>query len=143
MGTDTVEKTLGDIQGRAERIKNGEKQRFPDAASAGDSFRQGDLYITLLEKLPDGCKPETARAQLAEGETQGSRHCLDSLEGVRQFALANPTDLEGPILVIDAPERTITHPEHGHVVLPGEGRVYGVTYQRDLDEQERARRVAD
>lgn len=143
MQTASVDKTIGDIQKTAERIKNDDPQRFPEAASPGDSFRQGDLYITLLERVPDNCKPMgKSRAQLAEGETQGSRHCLDSLEGVRMYERIGD-QLLGPVFCIEAPERTVTHPEHGNVTLPGNGRVYGVSYQRDLDEMERERRVAD
>lgn len=137
----TAEKTMQAIQARAEEIKRGNPQRFPEAASVGDTFRQGDVYFTLLAKRPNGCTlVANPSLQLAPGTTQGSRHCLDSIDGVKVYALSSPEMLDGPILVLKK-ERTVTHPEHGHAILPA--GCYRVTYQRDLDEEERIRRVQD
>jgi hypothetical protein len=139
--TMTAEKALSKIQDQAERIKSDETQRFPDAASVGDSHRQGDVYITLLNAVPENAvrekKPST---QLAPGTTQGSRHYLDSLAGVTMYRIPNPGMLDGPIIECET-ERTITHPEHGDVVLPA--GIYGISYQRNLDAEERERRVQD
>lgn len=132
------------VRDDAERIKSDATQRFPEAASPGDFHRQGDIYITLLQGVPAGAtRVEKPALQLAPGTTQGSRHCLDTLDGVEVHRLAKPGEFDGPVLQISGKEATITHPEHGDVVLPGEGRCYGITYQRDLDAEERERRVLD
>ena len=121
-------KALKAIQESAEKIKSDAPQRFPEAASVGDVFRQGDVYIELLASIPSAAKLDPKPdAQLAPGTTQGSRHVLDALDGVTMYRLKSPTVLDGPILDV-ACERTITHPEHGDLTLPP--GVYGVTYQR-------------
>lgn len=129
-----------------ETIDNGEKidaaqpQRFPEAASAGEYFRQGDVYIVKLDAIPTGAKAVKAEAQLAPGESQGARHVLDSLEGVRMFRRDDPSGLIGPVLLVEE-VRTVTHPEHGHVVLPP--GCYEVRFQRELDAELREQRVQD
>ena len=86
----------------------------------------------------DAIKIDHPSAQLADGETQGSRHCLDDVRSVTQYRLVNPTVLEGN--VIDAPAgMLITHPEHGDMAFaPG---VYQIGYQRQYAEE--LRRVLD
>lgn len=143
MATATATKTIEEMQAQAEKIRSDRPQKFPEAASPGDRFRQGDLYITLLGDIPADATPMKEPAlQLVPGSTQGSRHCLDSGAGVQMFTLAKPGTLDGPVFRL-ADERTVTHPEHGHVILPGGGRCYGVHYQRDLDQEEQERRVLD
>lgn len=139
MATLTAEKAIRKIQS-GETIDTTKPQRFPEAAAPGNYFRQGDLYITLLDGVPQGSVQIPFRAQLAEGNTQGSRHCLDSQDGVTMYRLENPSMTDGPILLLTT-ERTVTHPEHGWVTLPA--GCYGVTYQRDLDAEDRERRVLD
>jgi len=137
----TAEHEIQRIQTIAETIRNDRPQRFSEGASPGDCWRQGDVYIELLPSVPNGAKPaKNAVSQLVPGSTRGSRHCLDSLDGVTIYILANPTNLDGPVLECRT-ERTIRHPEHGNVILPP--GVYGITYQRDLDAEERERRVVD
>lgn len=136
----TATEAIQHVQTQAERIKNDAPQRFPDAASPGETWRQGDVYITLLEAVPAGAVESEASAQVAIGDTTGSRHCLDSLECVRMFRPPNAGQLDGPIIQIDR-ERTITHPEHGDVILPA--GIYRIHYQRDLDAEEREQRVMD
>jgi hypothetical protein len=136
-----VATVLQQVQDRAEKIKNDETQQFPEAANAGDCWVQGDVYITLLEALPaDVVKITKPEKQLAPGTTQGSRHCLDALAGVTVYRLPNPGMLDGPVIRC-LKERTITHPEHGDVVLPP--GIYQISYQRDLDAENRERRVQD
>lgn len=113
---------------------------FSNGASPGDAWRQGDVYVTLLDAVPAGTVQIKAIKQLAPGNTPGSRHCLDAMLGVRAYRLAAPGPLDGPVLLLTK-ERTVTHPEHGHVVLPP--GVYAVTYQRNLDVLEREQRVLD
>lgn len=131
--------TLKEIQESVEAIKSDAPQRFPEAASDGDYFRQGDVNIIYRDRVPSGAVTmKKIDLQLAPGTTKGSRHCLDSAEGVQLFEVPNATALQGPIIKNDA-ERTVTHPEHGDVVLPP--GVYSVRYQRAYAEE--LRRVAD
>jgi hypothetical protein len=76
--------------------------------------------------------------QLAPGTSRGSRHCLESLDGITFYRLERATPLDGPVL--DAPRGLrVNHPEHGDVTLrPG---VYAVVYQRAFAEE--IRRVED
>lgn len=138
----TATKTIESLRTTAQRVKTNAPQRFGEAASVGDDYRQGDVYITYLgETAPGGLKKsKSVRAQLAPGTTQGSRHVLDSVEGVTEFSVPNATEFDGPVLLLEV-ERTVTHPEHGHVTLaPG---CYGVTYQRTEDAERRRARVQD
>lgn len=152
METMTAERVLSDLQQHAESIKSGVPQEI-GTASLGDVVRQGDLYLTVIGKLPKSTKTMTGK-QLAPGTTQGSRHCVsvqmykvDKAEVTKAILKANPKatpDVErfvGPVIVFDQ-SSPVTHPEHGWVTMPA-GSVCAVTYQRDLDEEERERRVQD
>lgn len=121
------------------RVANRKTQRFLEAANIGDAARQGDVFIALIDKVPTKAKKIPVPTQLAPG-TQGSRHTLDSIEGVTAYQLAEPTEFDGPVLDL-AEEREVCHPEHGHIVFPP--GVYQVTYQRTQDALDRARRVQD
>lgn len=128
------------IEGVKNSVIQKKSHNFPIAASIGDSFRQGDIYITKCESVPSAYSKIKPVVQLAPGNTQGSRHCLENLSGVEMYRNENPSLLEGPVIVLNC-EKTITHPEHGHVTLPP--GVYSITYQRNLDEMERIQRVRD
>lgn len=123
------------------RVRDGAKHAAHDGVrspnlSVGDHVRQGDLYIWALEEIPSGAVPMGAvHLQLAPGTSQGSRHALDSADGVSMFSLRTPNALQGPMFMLDQP-RTITHPEHGHITLPP--GCYGVTYQRAYADELRA-----
>lgn len=125
------------IQKHAESIKNDETHTL-GAASPADAWAQGDVGIVCLDSVPPGCKPIKAERQLAPGTTQGSRHCLTSLDGIEMFSLPNPTALDGPVFKTEH-GCEIDHPEHGNVILPP--GVYGVIYQRQYAEE--LRRVQD
>lgn len=123
----TATKAFEEVREHAESIKNDEAHAIP-SMDVGDMWAQGDVGFLRLAKLPAGVtKIAKPSAQLAPGTTQGSRHCLTTLDGVTLYRLANPTPLDGP--VIDAPNGCeVDHPEHGNVTLPP--GVYGVTFQR-------------
>lgn len=125
MGNNATE-TLDRVRSTADAQKS-DRTRSPQM-DVGDHVRQGDLYIYRIAGVPKGAeRVESPDRQLAPGTTQGSRHCLDSLDGVTVHRLAEPNPLQGPILDLAEP-RTVEHPEHGHVELqPG---CYAVTYQR-------------
>jgi len=112
--------------------------------AVGKKIRQGDLYITRLEKLPKNLGEVTKNAQLAVGNTQGSRHIINPVpKGLTLYTPAKDANvLTGPI--VDASTKwTLTHPEHGHFTIPA-GQ-YAVSYQRDFsaERKEELRRVAD
>lgn len=105
----------------------------------GVHVRQGDVLLTAI--APGSVKrgARIAERQLAPGTTQGSRHVAEG--DVTLYAPAKKDPLVGPTLVVGASGCTITHPEHRHYVLPA-GTEWSVTYERDLDQEER-RRVQD
>lgn len=122
----------------SETIISDKPQRFSEAACDGDIFRQGDVYVWKRDKMPKGAKPVKCELQLAPGTTKGSRHCLDSSDGVSMFAVPEADALQGPWVRLEC-ERVITHPEHGDVICPA--GVYEITYQRAYAEE--LRRVQD
>ncbi len=138
--TKTTDKIVTDVIETAERVAKRSTQKFPVAAAPGDAVRQGDVYLTFLESLPSGVRKMKTPTQLAPGTSQGSRHVLDSTDGVSAYELANATEFDGPVLCL-ACERTVTHPEHGDWVL-SEG-IYAVSYQRTQDVLDQQRRVQD
>lgn len=100
--------------------------------------QQGDIYIRKLAHIPEQAQRDThATGQLAPGSTQGSRHCVDPT-AVALFVQRNASALEGPILQATN-TFTITHPEHGHIILPP--GIYHVVYQRAFADE--LRRIAD
>jgi hypothetical protein len=137
-------------EGTHERIRMGAPERFSEAASVGDYGDQGDLRLTIVESTPSGFvfvkKPKAIDRQLVPGNTEGAKHCLDSLDGVE---LNRPAEwgpdyvgLLGPCLKLTK-ERTIQHPTHGDVTIPA-GFTIQCRYQREWDaEQRRERRNAD
>ena len=81
---------LREAQAQVEKIKNDAPQNFPAAASIGDAVRQGDIYIQLIEDVtetPFLFKPASPSfpMQLADGNTKGSRHCLEHGRGVTVY----------------------------------------------------------
>lgn len=143
-----IEKHARRIADGSERVKPGQPVRFTQAASVGDTIRQGDLYLTIVEAVPKGYvklnKPKAVAKQLVPGNTQGARHCLDSLDCVTLYRPKSWSEesLDGPCLVL-AKERTILHPTHGAVTIPA-GFTVLCRYQREFDsEQRRERRARD
>lgn len=136
-----MKEIIASVETSAKKIAKRETQRFPSAASVGDTIRQGDVYITILAEVPSGYKRVAKWAmQLAPGTTQGSRHILDSREGVTCYQHPNASEFDGPVLVLKR-ERELTHPEHGNWILPP--GCYGISYQRTQDALDQQRRVAD
>lgn len=131
----TAERAVASVQTQAEKIKSDAPHRV-ETISHGDTWRQGDLYITSIAGVPAGStKMAKPRPQLAPGDSQGSRHVLGSSVGVTMYDPPNPTPLDGPIVDL-AKRTTITHPEHGDVSLPP--GCYAVTYQRAFGDKLRA-----
>lgn len=121
----------------------------------GDVSHQGDLIIICIHSLPKSAKTRENR-QLADGSTQGSRHMLergdvyDCDQPAVAKAIKKSTGIVvepqyiGPVFVSpDVPtENDLTHPEHGNQGFPARV-VCAVVYQRNLDAEEREKRVVD
>jgi hypothetical protein len=132
-----------------EQIANNDTRTFDDFP-LGTVSHQGDIIIVSIGSLPKSAKPRKSR-QLAESNTQGSRHILDKgdvFDADRRDVIAlikTATKSEvaeqyvGPVFTGPA---YLDHPEHGHQAFP-KGCVCAVVYQRNLDSEEREARVAD
>ena len=132
----------------SEQIRQGVPYRISEAADVGSGVWQGDLGIEIIEQVPRDytvvVRPTAENLKLVPGDTRGSRHILDSHDGVSMFRKADwgPESLDGPCLIVDQ-ERTIEHPVHGAVIIPA-GFTVRCRYQRVWDEEKKkARRAAD
>lgn len=120
----------------------------------GDVALQGDVIFVGIARLPESAKPRKDR-QLADGNTQGSRHILkggrcydcEAAEVVKLIAAACKgakidAKYVGPVFVTTA---EVTHPEHGNHRWPKSAgkQIVAVVYQRNLDAEEREQRVQD
>lgn len=138
---DRVQKHARNISnGEHETVKPGQPFHVTEAASVGDGVWQGDLGLEIVANVPDEYvrikKPAASDKQLVPGNTQGAKHCLDSLRGVTIF---RPTDwseesIAGPCLVLTQ-DRTILHPTHGAVTIPA-GFTVLCRYQREWDKEQ-------
>lgn len=137
--TTTMENALVELRKSVEDMHGAKTERI-GSPSLGDVVRQGDLYLVCIEKLPTNGIPTTNR-QLVPGTTQGSRHAVEGdcqiVEKVqyenRHMALCGPAFS----CISDC---TITHPEHGHKILPAGTSWHAVYQQAYADE---IRRVQD
>ena len=142
-----AENALKKMANHIEKIEPGQPVQMSDAAVPGDGIWQGDLGLEVLASVPSDCNlVAKASPQLVPGNTQGARHCLDSLEGVKVYLPPNwgedANDTRGPVLVLSE-TRTVKHPTHGEVTIP-KGFTIGCRYQREWDAVQRAeRRAAD
>jgi hypothetical protein len=86
-----VSQTLAQIADAVEAVKNDGLQIFSEAASVGDSLRQGDVVLQFLGSDPVEIphhiyqQLDTPVLQLAPGSSKGSRHILSSAEGVEMW----------------------------------------------------------
>lgn len=146
----SVARQIAAVKKSAEKMDSAKTERI-ETASAGDVVRQGDIYLVCLEMAPPGTPAKSQ--QLAPGETQGSRHIATGdcrIVNANRVTVANtinrlvkgaaiPEQLVGPVIECRG-DTTITHPEHGHRILPA-GSVWASVYQRAHAEE--IRRVQD
>lgn len=139
-----VKDTIKRLEKDAETIKNTSPVDLSNI-EVGDEHRQGDLRIIRLPDNYVGKNPSRftrefkPSRQLAPGATQGSRHELDGLDGIKVYRLQDATEVDGPVIESDRPFN-ITHPEHGHAInipagcyaFPGQ-RAYADELRRVLD----------
>ncbi len=114
---------------------------------------QGDLYFVALPRLPRSAKDRKSR-QLAEGDTQGSRHMLtigdvfdaDAAEVAAMIEKSAGVKVDaryiGPVFRSADARAYVEHPEHGDHDYQCE-TVRATVYQRSLDAEEREQRVRD
>jgi hypothetical protein len=133
------EKNLQDLRKSVESL-DAAKTETIGSPSIGDVVRQGDLYLVNIESLPAGKKLEDR--QLAEGNTQGSRHIVQGDVTLVSPDTAHPgidRVLCGPAFYCNEAAE-VTHPEHGNKILPKD-TTWRVTFQRAHAEE--MRRVQD
>lgn len=103
----------------------------------GDYWRQGDIYITRINKTPEEVDYRGfskvcngGELKLAEGDGEGSRHCVSAIADNCVFCNRTPDQQVGWIIV-SWYGFTVTHPTHGDVTILEPG-VYAVVFQRGL-----------
>lgn len=129
--------------------------KYHETFEVGDVAHQGDLIIVRIDALPPSAKPRQNR-QLADGNTQGSRHVMergevydcDKSEVVAAIKRATKCVVGeayiGPVIVspADPTADDLTHPEHGNQGFPARA-VCAIVYQRSLDADQREARMQD
>ena len=133
-----------------------DEAKLNESFEVGDVSHQGDLILVRIASLPKSAKPRASR-QLADGNTQGSRHVIsrkakcfdaDATEVSMLIASANGCKVDaryvGPLFVSPSKPTAndLDHPEHGNQGFPA-GAVIACVYQRSLDSEEREQRVLD
>ena len=97
-------------------------------------YRQGDVLLVKIEKLPAGLKRKNDKV-LAYGETTGHHH---RLTGKGTILYSNEQDQQ----FAEMPEADLlVHDEHGPHQIPA--GAYEVRIQRELDLAGEIRRVMD
>lgn len=140
---------------RPESIVNNSPRTFMDSDfPVGTTAHQGDLIFVRIASMPTSAKKRNQR-QLAEGNTQGSRHIL----GVGNAFDCNADEVValiksvcrkaevtaryiGPVFTGDCDKADVTHPEHGHHYFRG-SMIIATVYQRNVDAEEREQQVRD
>ncbi len=134
--------------GKHATVRPGKPFHFKGVESIGDGVWQGDVGICVVDDSVEGLveilDPKDLCVVLDPLEdTVGSRHILDSLDGVKWYNPGQDASvLTGPKLIC-VKDRVITHPVHGNVHLLA-GQCYQTRYPRVYDEELRTeRRNAD
>jgi hypothetical protein len=96
-------------------------------------FRQGDVLVQEISKIPKDAEPQQGRVILAHGEVTG--HCHE-IAGKAAKLLTEGEDL---FLELAKPKE-LTHQEHGPINIPAGS--YQVVRQREYS-PEAVRNVAD
>ncbi len=132
------------LRTHAERIANDAARTFDDFP-VGTVAHQGDVMFVAIKGLPEGAKPRANR-QIADGDTQGSRHVAESgtlydcpaanvVVAVKAATGCTIMDyMAGPVIVGPA---EITHPEHGDHVY-AESVTLACVFQRAWSQHQQA-----
>jgi len=99
-------------------------------------YRQGDVLVRPIQKLPDGVKKsKVKRVVLAEGEVTGHCHEILDVENVELLQ-----DADGNLYLDVKEPAELTHQEHSTITIPP--GTYEIVRQREYSPEE-IRRVAD
>lgn len=130
----TAAQIIAEVHAHGQENADNRLRIIPENFPVGQYIPQGDINIVRLRSIPDEAVPMQPKAQLAEGITRGSRHCIKAEDMARCefYGFTNPNPLEGPIIKFNAPT-TITHPEHGDQLWPV--GIVAITYQRRYAEE--------
>jgi hypothetical protein len=118
-------------------------------ATDGHHYRQGDVLIERIHKIPTAAMPQhkSARIILAHGEVTGHHHALETTDHADwwkagEISISNhkPTTLAGDLFVSLPSGGVVTHPEHSAIRLPVGN--YRITRQREYS-PEAIRNVED
>lgn len=146
-----------------ENITNDETRIVTDSMlGVGDNIAQGDLYFVRIAGVPSGSKRlgnDGSHVQLAEGDTQGSRHVLevgnayvceraDVVAAIKKACGCTINEKYlGPVFETVNGKAYVSHPEHGdhdfRAETVGGSMCIAVVFQRALDAEEREARVID
>lgn len=139
---------LADIRQAAEK----HRRDLPitlDNMSVGDAAAQGDVALEYIGETlkraekhlglePGSLKVSKAQsAQLAPGNTKGSRHIIHDMTGITLYELPNATPIDGPVILLSAEcgdGMVLTHPQHPWHTYTQPG-FYAVHYQRTAAEE--------
>lgn len=107
-------------------------------------YRQGDVGIALIDKMPEGVKAESIkdRIVLAYGEVTGHAHAI-AKDDAKSFLPVEPVrllDANVERFLQVSMKAVIRHEEHSPIELPKGD--YAILQQREYSPEE-VRRVAD
>lgn len=150
----TITKSVSRSNAKPESIVNDAPRVFTEADwPVGSVAHQGDLILVRIASMPKGMARKNR--QMAEGNTQGSRHVVsvgtpfdcDAPEVARLIKSACPKasvgeSYIGPVFGTVSGRAELTHPEHGDHIYQGD-MIVACVYQRNLDAEEREQRVRD
>lgn len=139
-----------------ETVTPGQPAELNGSHQAGDGVWQGDLGIEIVDNVPEDYEivenPTDEDRQLVPLDGgPGSHHRVASFDGVTLYRPRDwgqdESDLRGPCVVFDKPNRIVHEPGHSHphgtvdITVP---MTVLCRYQRNLEADERAaRRAAD
>lgn len=139
----------------SKKIINDDPKTFTDADfPVGSVAHQGDVILVRIKNLPQSAVARKDR-QMAIGNTQGSRHILqegnpfdcNTSEVIGAItSVCRGVELQeqyiGPVFQTVQGRASLIHPEHGDHYYEGDMTIACI-YQRNLDAEERERRVRD
>lgn len=145
------------VNGDHEKMFNDDPVEFSsDRFLPGDVAHQGDIMIVCLKSRPKGKAKVRENRQIAEGNTQGSRHVLESGQlfdyepNIVADAIYEATGCRvdpqycGPVFCTEksSGNATLSHPEHGNHTYSGQDMWCASVYQRNFDAEEQAEKRA-
>lgn len=118
--------------GARERIDCGEPVEVPEMVP-GYMWAQGDVGILRIEKLPSSACviPAPPGGQIAPGNTQGSRHCVDS--DVATIYRVSDGDPLSDLCVVATEAWWLRHPEHADCKF--QAGTYRILHQQNEQRQ--------